>query len=268
MAFVGRLRALPFGFRIAAVLGAAALAAAALLLLPAIPQPESFHDFVDKRGLAGIPNFGDVASNLAFLAAGISGLLVLRNLPAGLPQPGPAGRLPYGTMAAGLMLVCLGSGYYHWAPDTPALFWDRLSMTVAFMALAAAIVGERIDARAGLLLLPVLLALGAAAAIHWRQSELAGAGDLRVYFMVQAVPAVALPAIVLLFAGRAGGDGWLVLMLACYALAMGFEQFDRQVLAATGGAVSGHTLKHLLAGLGGYLPFHRLSRATGAPTSP
>ena len=38
------------------------------LLLPRIPQPEAYHLFADRRNLLGIPNFGDVASNLPFAA--------------------------------------------------------------------------------------------------------------------------------------------------------------------------------------------------------
>jgi hypothetical protein len=41
--------------------------AAAAVLAPRIPQSQSYHDFADHRALLGIPNFGDVASNLLFV---------------------------------------------------------------------------------------------------------------------------------------------------------------------------------------------------------
>ena len=62
-------------------------------------------------------------------------------------------RWPYALFFAGVALTGLGSAYYHWAPDTPRLFWDRLPMTVGFMALLAAIVAERVSVTAGIIVL-------------------------------------------------------------------------------------------------------------------
>jgi hypothetical protein len=41
-----------------------------LLLLPPIPQDQSYHQFADQRILLGIPNFWNVVSNLPFIAIG------------------------------------------------------------------------------------------------------------------------------------------------------------------------------------------------------
>ena len=46
-------------------------------LLPRIPQPQSYHMFADQRGFLGIPNFGDVVSNVPFAIVGIWGLVFL-----------------------------------------------------------------------------------------------------------------------------------------------------------------------------------------------
>jgi hypothetical protein len=48
------------------------------LLLPRIPQREAYHLFSDRRSLLGIPNFGDVASNLPFAVIGVLGLIFLQ----------------------------------------------------------------------------------------------------------------------------------------------------------------------------------------------
>jgi hypothetical protein len=50
-------------------------------------------------------------------------------------------------------LTGFGSSYYHWNPNDDTLFWDRLPMTLCFMAILAAAVEERVDARAGAVLL-------------------------------------------------------------------------------------------------------------------
>lgn len=84
-----------------------------------------------------------------------------------------------------MVLVALGSSYYHGAPDNARLRWDRLPMAIVYMALVAAMITERIGVRAGLVLLPVFLAVGIASVIAWELSEMRGAGDLRFYAAVQ-----------------------------------------------------------------------------------
>jgi hypothetical protein len=52
--------------------------AAICCMLPRTPLPLAYHLFADRRGLFGIPNFGDVAYNLPFAVVGIWGLVFLR----------------------------------------------------------------------------------------------------------------------------------------------------------------------------------------------
>ena len=52
---------------------------ALMVALPPLPQPQSYHDFADRRMLfAGIPNTLDVASNALFLIAALFGFLAVR----------------------------------------------------------------------------------------------------------------------------------------------------------------------------------------------
>jgi hypothetical protein len=73
-----------------------------------------------------------------------------------------AERWAWGVVFAATALTCCGSGYYHSAPDSPRLAWDRLPMAIGFMGIVAATVSERISAKAGLRLLVPLCMLGAA----------------------------------------------------------------------------------------------------------
>ena len=43
---------------------------AAVFSAPPVAQPQQYHLFADGRGVLGVPNLGNVVSNLAFLAAG------------------------------------------------------------------------------------------------------------------------------------------------------------------------------------------------------
>ena len=46
-------------------------------MLGPIPQDPAYHNFTDRRSLLGIPNFGNVASNLPFIGIGALGLILL-----------------------------------------------------------------------------------------------------------------------------------------------------------------------------------------------
>lgn len=50
------------------------------MLVPHAPQLLSYHNFADQRGRLGIPNFGDVVSNVGFAIVGVWGLTVLLGL--------------------------------------------------------------------------------------------------------------------------------------------------------------------------------------------
>ena len=84
---------------------------------------------------------------------GIWGLLfLLRSSPNELAEGflDSRERWPYVLVFIGLLLTAFGSSYYHLSPIKERLVWDRLPMTIAFMAMVAAIIAERISLRAGL----------------------------------------------------------------------------------------------------------------------
>jgi hypothetical protein len=73
-----------------------------------------------------------------------------------------------------------------------------------------------------------------------------GAGDLRLYALVQFFPMLAIPLALALYPRRWLRGADLLIALAVYALAKVFEALDAPIFAL-GGIVSGHTLKHLAA---------------------
>src|SRR5262249_9358774 len=159
------------------------------LMLPRIPQPQSYHAFADQRSLLGVSHFADVVSNAPFAIFGLWGLILLqRYSPEELRKHflDRRERWFYVIISIGLLLTAFGSGYYHLDPDNDRLMWDRLPMTIVFMSLVAALIAERISLRVGLWLLPVLLVIGISSVVQWHLSEMRGAGDLRFYGTVQA----------------------------------------------------------------------------------
>jgi len=74
---------------------------------------------------------------------------------------------------------------------------------------------------------------------------------LRPYILVQAYPVLAIPLLMVLFPARYTRSADLVVVVGFYALAKLFELLDRPIFEL-GGAMSGHTLKHLAAALSAY----------------
>ena len=216
-------------YPVLALLALIAASLAGLLVAPPIPQDQSYHQFADQRTLLGIPNFWNVASNLRFIAVGAVGLWRFHRHPAAI------------ALFLGIFLTGFGSAYYHWNPNDGTLFWDRLPMTLCFMAILAVVVEERVSAKAGPVLLWPLLAIGVFSLVLWRWT-----GDLRLYVWVQFFPCLALPLLFLLFPAKYTGTSYWLIAAALYALAKLLEFYDDAV-HSVGAIVSGHTLKHLAA---------------------
>src|SRR4051812_869156 len=129
MELTGAIRSHP----LTCLFGLAAILLLLLLLLPPIPQPQAYHLFADRQTLCGIPNFWNVVSNVPFILVGAAGLWIVR------------GNTSASIFFLGVFLTGFSSSYYHWNPDDAGLFWDRLPMTLAFMAILSHVVEERID---------------------------------------------------------------------------------------------------------------------------
>jgi hypothetical protein len=244
-------------------LALAAVVGLAALLFPRTPQPLSYHDFADRRGWLGISNFGDVASNILFLVAGLWGLAFLCRKSSRERFIDTRERWPYVFVFLGLVLTAFGSAFYHLAPDNARLLWDRLPMTIVFMPLVSAMIGEHISLRLGLWLLPVLMAVGVGSVLQWHLSEQRGVGDLRFYAAVQLYSLLALLA-ALLLPPRYTQESYLLVVAGLYVLAKICETADRQ-LFSLGHLISGHTLKHLAAGAAGLCILRMLQKRQLAP---
>jgi hypothetical protein len=238
------------GVAILVLVGAAG--AVVMFLLPAVPQPESYHRFADQRTRWGIPHAWNVLSNLPFVVVGSYGLLRLlrrgrRALLPGAPSSLPTRtwqRLAVAGLSGGVVLVGLGSAYYHLAPDSDRLVWDRLPITLVFMTLLSLIVADRVDDRLGARLLLPLVIAGVISAVIWRPLN-----DLRAYGIVQLGGALAVVLLAAACPPRQLPSTPLWLALAAYGAAKLFEAapIERGLYRVSSGLLSGHPLKHLFA---------------------
>ena len=218
------------------------LAAAALFHGP-IAQPAGYHDFADQKLAFGIPHFADVISNLGFAVVALWGWIELA--PACRHPDIRSGRAGYRLFLIGLLLTALGSSWYHLAPDNASLVWDRLPIALACGGLLAGVWGDvhHQDSRA----LTAWLALAAAISVAWWYfTDLSGTGDLRPYLLLQVLPILLIPLWQWIYKAPATDRQAFGGALALYVVAKFAELGDHEIAAALG-AVTGHTLKHLLA---------------------
>jgi hypothetical protein len=214
-----------------------------------VPQDPRYHQF------AGEPTLGNVASNALFLAAGIAGLARLRTMRARLAKGDSIA--PVATFCAGAILTGIGSTIYHLSPTDATLVYDRLGMVVAFAAfLTILLVQFGVLSGPGVAAgLCALLATGLASVGWW-----VAANDLRPYALFQAFPIVLFVTGSILFPRLYSHHSMLWVVTAGYVLAKLCEDRDREIYRALGGVVSGHTLKHLVAGAAIFVAIVWLSR--------
>lgn len=205
---------------------------ALLFALAPVPQNPAYHAFADT-------GFLNVASNAAFLLVGAVGLAVCLTKDVGIAKAS------WLVFFVGVISVGVGSAYYHWQPSNSTLVWDRLPMTVGFMGLFAAVIGESVDERLGRVILVPAIAVGVLSVLWWVLRD-----DLRFYGWVQFVPLATILVVLGLFDAKYSHRGLIGVGLGWYALAKVFEYFDVGIFEMTGGGVSGHTLKHLSAAAG------------------
>ena len=223
-----------------------AIVIAVFSLTSPVPQDPAYHHFIDQREMLGIANFWNVISNLPFLIVGIAGLaMVFRYANTVCIREASAA---YVTLFSGIVLTALGSAYYHLAPSNDALVWDRLPMTIGFAGLICVIVAEFISASVARRLLLPLLIVGFGSVEYWIWTESQGAGDLRPYALVQFLPMLLIPVILITHKPIMGETRYFWWMLAFYGAAKLFEFFDAEIFAL-GGLISGHSLKHIAAAM-------------------
>jgi hypothetical protein len=235
------------------------LAVAAAFLLPAMPQPLDYHHFADERAAFGIGNFLDVVSNVAFLLAGLAGLVVVFSGRACFESPGE--RWPYAVFFLGVLLTAAGSAYYHLSPDNETLFWDRLPMTIAFMGLLSSQIVDRVSVRAGLALLVPMLLVGMGSVVYWIVTERMGAGNVLPYGILQGYSVVVLLLMATLHRSRYTRANDVYFIFGWYVLAKVLESLDGEILAL-GHVVSGHSLKHVAAAAAGFVTCRMLMLRT------
>lgn len=204
---------------------------------PLIVQDPVYHQFIDTRMFWGIPNTQDVLSNIFFIIVGFLGLKEILKTQS---QKTTSWVLFF----VSIILVAPGSAYYHWSPDNFTLLWDRLPMSLGFMALYIILLSEHISTRSEKLL-PWALLMGISSVLTWVITT-----DLRFYFWIQFSSFITIPMVLALYPSRYTHKKWYGLTLLLYGFAKWAEVKDHAIFMVSNQLISGHTLKHILAAMG------------------
>ena len=215
-----------------------------VLLLDPIKQNTEYHNFTDQRTYFDIQHFWNVISNLPFLFVGVRGLYSIYSNKIKIIT---SLKITYILFFLGVSIVAIGSSYYHIKPSNASLVWDRLPMTIAFMSLFSIVISEFVSSKVGKILLWPLIVIGVLSVFYWYSVD-----DLRLYILVQFLPVLVIPLILLFFKSTfTNTHGYWFLLLA-YVIAKLLEHFDSQIYNILF-FISGHSIKHVIAALGVYL---------------
>ncbi len=116
LSLLDRTRALRYRVRIGIVLAIVIVVAIVAVFVPPIPQDPSYHNFADSRALLGVPNFGDVMSNVPFFLVGALGIAFVFQRQNDSTGEINLQRWPFFIYFVGVALVAFGSAFYHYAP--------------------------------------------------------------------------------------------------------------------------------------------------------
>ena len=215
--------------RVAFVSVLAAVAIVVVALTISIVRGPDFHHYADTRVWLGLPNAGDVLSNVAFLIVAARGSRLVY--------------VPFGSaVCAGIATIGLGSALYHVAPSDVLLAFDWVPIALTLGVLSAAVIHDRGGpGRVAFVLAPVC-AIGSVA--WWLATGGTHGGNMAPYVAVQAA-GIALPPLVAVIAPGTVNARWLFAGLLGFAIARGLASYDRALLDAIG--ISGHSLKHIAA---------------------
>jgi hypothetical protein len=221
------MRRMPAG----ALVVIALIAAIGFALVHPITRGPAFHVYADQRAWLGIAHAGDVLSNLPFLVVGLWAM----------PR---ATTLPQRAAATAVSLLAVGSALYHLAPSdvTLAADWLGIGLTLGFVT--AAVLGDRLGARAEHVALVVTPLATLGALVAFVATGGTDGGTMSPYVALQAL-GIALPPLVALVAPGRIPRVPLLVAVAGFALARLCAAHDRALLDALG--VSGHSMKHVVA---------------------
>lgn len=223
--------------------------------VPHIKQDVSYHNFADSRTMLGVPNCLDTLSNIAFLLVGLYGFYKRDNIRNSYITPVPhfsckkmydKNRFCSNVFFAGVVLTCFGSMYYHLNPNNTTLVLDRLPMAITFMALLTDVLQKNSNRIFSTVVQTLFIMFGIVSVVWWCIYD-----DLKLYIVCQ-FGSLLYVVYSLYINYNYKNSNLLQIAISFYILAKLFEMCDTMIYSLTYCAVSGHTLKHIVAAIGAF----------------
>jgi hypothetical protein len=211
------------------------------IFLPSIEQNQNYHNFADQRVLFGVNNAFDTLSNLAFIIVGALGLVNFYNNQ--YIKISNSFSVILNLFFISIILIGLGSSFYHLSPNDFTLVFDRLAMSLVFASILAMLAYLKISPRFGLHTLAELLILAPLTVLIWKFN-----GNLTPYVVLQFGGIILVILTLLLTKTRMQGPCFTSLIIL-YGAAKLVEFYDEKIFNLSQNLISGHTLKHLIAAL-------------------
>lgn len=190
-----------------------------------IPLPPSYHNLADTRKLLNVKNGYNVLSNLAVFAPTLY-LLQKHNL-----------NTKNKILAFHISLIALTSTYYHLYPTNARIVWDMLSIATTHAVVLSYFVEEKIAI--------TLYLFSIISVIYWSLYN-----DLRPYILLL----VGIPLyIILQIYNDERVKQYIIPLIISAVFARYVEHNDAKIFKITNKTISGHTLKHLSAGISLYV---------------
>lgn len=183
----------------------------------------------------------NVLSNIPFVLLGTAGLWMIRKR-----RPYDAFekfKTSYTIFLVAIFFTGVGSAFYHLNPTDFTLIWDRLPMTVAFMAFFSIVTGTMVNPKFGNRMFWPLIGFGLFSILFWTMNN-----DLRFYALVQFLPMLLIPLILIFYKSNQILKKYFWLVVVCYGFAKLVEALDSEIFLISG-VISGHSIKHLLAAM-------------------
>jgi len=127
------------------------------------------------------------------------------------------------------IMVAVGSSYYHWNPTMETLIWDRLPMMLVMSKLISLKLNMSLMYSLTIYISSIL------STVYWYYSS-----NLIPYCTFQLGP-------IIFFSLNEKYN--MRLCIGLYVIAKICEDNDKKIFGLTGYIISGHTLKHLVAGI-------------------
>lgn len=190
-----------------------------------IPLPPSYHNLADTRKLLNVKNGYNVLSNLAVFAPTLY-LLQKHNL-----------NTKNKILAFHISLIALTSTYYHIYPTNARIVWDMLSIATTHAVVLSYFVEEKIAI--------TLYLFSIISVIYWFLYN-----DLRPYILLL----VGIPLyIILQIYNDERVKQYIIPLIISGLFTRYVEHNDAKIFKITNKTISGHTLKHLSAGISLYV---------------